>query len=230
MTDLLLQEYYSDLLILQFKGKPKAEATIKAVVKPIIIFELAEAVKNGYNIDTAIGVQLDVLGKYIGLRRALSDGEIVSDLSDAEYRNLLKFKIIKNFSNHSLKSIVDLMYQYFPTSIRVEEIELMYGKYIVYEDLTLAKIIRYNELYPKPMGVEIDIIASPYDPISNIVPFAYLGTTIGRGWGKLDDSTDVMGFLDGSTFGFSDGSSMALMNNVPADDLDSGRWTIALDK
>ena len=223
MTNLELQQYYADLLILQYKGKPKAEATIKASVKPIIIFELAEAVKNGYNIDTAVGVQLDVLGKYIGLGRALSDGETISDIADADYRNYLKFKIIKNFSNHSLKSIVDLIYQYFPTKVRVDEVELMYGKYVVFNDLTFAKIIRYNQLFPKPMGIEIDIIASP------TIPFAYEGTTIGKGWGKLKDDV-IMEFSDGGLFSFEDGSVLGLMDNEPANTTDSGRWVIALDK
>ena len=64
-----LIDYYSALLILQYKNLPNAKATVQAVIEIIMIYEIIESVKNGYDIDTAIGVQLDILGKYIGISR-----------------------------------------------------------------------------------------------------------------------------------------------------------------
>jgi len=69
MTDAELIEYYRDLLIIQYNSKPKASGFIRAVLKILTIYELIIAVRDGYNIDTAVGKQLDILGKYVGAKR-----------------------------------------------------------------------------------------------------------------------------------------------------------------
>jgi hypothetical protein len=63
MTNAELTSYYENLLILQYKGMPKAEATIRAFLNLLNIYEIINDVDEGYNIDTAVGVQLDILGK-----------------------------------------------------------------------------------------------------------------------------------------------------------------------
>ena len=60
---------YVNLLILQYRNKPDASGTISAIVEALMIYDLIRAVENGYDIDTAIGVQLDVLAKYVGAER-----------------------------------------------------------------------------------------------------------------------------------------------------------------
>ena len=72
MNDGELIQYYKNLLILQYRGKPKAERTIEAYVRLLIIFELIEQVKNGFDINTAQGRQLDILAKYAGVRRQIT--------------------------------------------------------------------------------------------------------------------------------------------------------------
>ena len=69
MTGAELIEYYRDLLIIQYNSKPKASGFIRAVLKILTIYDLIIAVRDGYNIDTAIGKQLDILGKYVGAKR-----------------------------------------------------------------------------------------------------------------------------------------------------------------
>lgn len=71
-----LKKYFSDLLILQYKNKPRAKATIEALVQTAFsdttgkIFPIE--VQNSYNLDTADGEQLDILGKYLGRDRVLA--------------------------------------------------------------------------------------------------------------------------------------------------------------
>lgn len=71
-----LKKYFSNLLILQYKNKPKAKATVEALVETSFsdttgkIFPI-EA-QNAYNLDTATGIFLDVIGKYLGKDRLLS--------------------------------------------------------------------------------------------------------------------------------------------------------------
>lgn len=64
-----LIDYYANLLIIQYRGQPNAFATIQALIEIIMIYEVIESVKNGYSLDDAIGVQLDILGKYTGVNR-----------------------------------------------------------------------------------------------------------------------------------------------------------------
>ncbi len=61
--------YYANLLILQYRNKPNAMPTIMAIIRSLMIYDLIRQVENGYNIDDAIGVQLDVLAKYTGADR-----------------------------------------------------------------------------------------------------------------------------------------------------------------
>lgn len=70
MTVEEIVQYYSDLLIIQYNDKPKAKATIETLVNSLIADNVMIDVKNAFDIDTAVGVQLDVLGKYIGMDRS----------------------------------------------------------------------------------------------------------------------------------------------------------------
>ena len=70
-----LQDYYVSLLVIQYKDKPKAIATIKALVEllmPININTgnlLINDIENAFDIDTAVGVQLDQIGQWVGIDR-----------------------------------------------------------------------------------------------------------------------------------------------------------------
>lgn len=71
-----ISKKYQDLLIVQYNDKPKARATIDAVVKQILADGIYWDVQNGYDIETAVGKQQDILGKYIGVDR-LFNGLVV---------------------------------------------------------------------------------------------------------------------------------------------------------
>lgn len=70
-----LIKYFVNLLILQFRNKPKAKATIETLAEQTFsdsqgnIFPVE--VQGAYSLDTAVGKQLDVIGKYIGYDRVL---------------------------------------------------------------------------------------------------------------------------------------------------------------
>ena len=68
MNDELIA-YYANLLIIQYRNKPNANETISAIIRSLMIYDLIRSVENGYDIDTAVGVQLDVLAKYTGAER-----------------------------------------------------------------------------------------------------------------------------------------------------------------
>lgn len=73
------ENYYADLLIAQYKDKPKAVTTIKGIQEILNTLIIAKEVENGFNVETAVGKQLDTLGKYIGVDR-FYNGFIIDDL------------------------------------------------------------------------------------------------------------------------------------------------------
>ena len=66
-----VENYYADLLILQYRNKQKARATIKLgagiYLADGLVFELNDCL----NIDTAEGKQLDLIGQILGCSRTL---------------------------------------------------------------------------------------------------------------------------------------------------------------
>lgn len=61
---------YIDLLILQYRNLPKAEQTIEALAsKYEELYNVMNDFETAFDIDTAEGVQLDILGKIIGISR-----------------------------------------------------------------------------------------------------------------------------------------------------------------
>ena len=64
--------YYINLLILQYRSKPRAQGTIQALITALMIFDVIRQVENGFDVDTAIGVQLDVIAKYVGTQRVVT--------------------------------------------------------------------------------------------------------------------------------------------------------------
>lgn len=62
-------EHYKNLLIYQYINQPKARATIDILARQALVDLLPIQVVNAFDLDTAIGDQLDILGEYIGLDR-----------------------------------------------------------------------------------------------------------------------------------------------------------------
>lgn len=229
MTNAELRQYYTNLLILQYKND-NIIAHMDAALKPLVIFELIEAVKNGYGIEDSVGVQLDVLGKYIGLDRQLSDGTTTTDMDDTDFRKYLKFKIVKNFSNHSLKSVDDMLMAYFTSTVKAEDNFNMSGTYIIYNDMTLAKVLKYENLYPKPMGVQIDVL------ITGSVPFAYdlqIVPGVGGGWGKVAETVTALTTKAGTKITFKSGVAVEMKlfdTETPGGEATTGTWSALLDR
>lgn len=90
------------LLLEQFKGKAKIEALLSSFIEQIqdgevVTFDLyAERL-----LDTATGVQLDVLGTIVGQERQWSD--------DEEYRLYIKARIAINRSNGKAEEIINIL-------------------------------------------------------------------------------------------------------------------------
>lgn len=71
MTDDELITYYSDLLILQYNNKPRAIATVQAYIAEVVASQIIQQVSDGFDLDTAIGEQLTMLGTYRNAPRTI---------------------------------------------------------------------------------------------------------------------------------------------------------------
>jgi hypothetical protein len=161
MTTDELVKYYADLLILQYKNKPNAYATVQAVVKPLMMDQLPLQVLDALNIDTAVGAQLDIIGKYVGVsRRAVTFSGPVT-LSDSDFRMMVKLKAIQNNAGSSLSVIQDLLAVYFQGKILVFDYQDMHMSYLFDSSiggLGLAEVFLKNGVLPRPMGVQLGLI------------------------------------------------------------------------
>ena len=153
-----MNEYYSNLLILQYHNKPKAKATIEAVVN-LLPDELIQEVINGFDIETAEGKQLDILGEYIGVDRFYTDEGEIKTLDDEDYRIILKLKAICNTSNLSHKSLDESLYNFFQNTVRMDSEGNMEMTYFVPKNKTpIIPAAIQKEVLPKPMGVRCSYI------------------------------------------------------------------------
>lgn len=64
-----LEEYYANLLIVQYNGKPKAMATIKVLVRLIWVNIILLQIRDAFHWETAVGAQLDIIGKWVNIDR-----------------------------------------------------------------------------------------------------------------------------------------------------------------
>lgn len=64
-------EYYADLLLYQYNDKPRARETIKLLVAQAICDHVTLYMNDAFDLETAEGPQLDILGEYIGFNRVI---------------------------------------------------------------------------------------------------------------------------------------------------------------
>ena len=126
---------------------------------------LTSLVLNGYDIDTAEGNQLDVLGKYIGLSRNVKEkinSPATVILTDEQYRLLLKLKRVSNISYSSTSQIRRALYEIFPNDIRVFDHRTMRMEYQLSTQFNdLVSVILAEQLLPFPMGLDFDVVVVP---------------------------------------------------------------------
>jgi len=70
-----LTDYYSSLLAYQYRGLPNADRQVKLWASQMIGENLAGSFLTCFDLDQAIGPQLDILGKYVGVARNIGAPE-----------------------------------------------------------------------------------------------------------------------------------------------------------
>ena len=152
-------DYLANLLIIQYHNKPKAKETIKSLAK-LFPIDLLLNIRDSFDIDTATGSCLDLLGKYVGVSRWYynANGEMIR-LNDTEYRILIKFKSITNTSNASHQAIDQAFYDFFGTRVRATSDGNMQMTIFIPRDAerVIEAAVQQRAL-PTPLGVEANKI------------------------------------------------------------------------
>lgn len=150
--------YYQNLLIVQYNQKEKAKAEIGLFTEQLLNNDIYSQVAEGFDLDTAVGNQLDILGKLIGVNRFYQEtGEVLSRLSDDDYRLILRLRIVQNNSDHSEKSIDDGLFLFFTDKIVMSASDNMTMVYFVKSDSERIALIAFSKgVLPRPMGVNLN--------------------------------------------------------------------------
>jgi hypothetical protein len=170
-----LIEYYANLLILQYIGKPKAYQTIETLVTGVVMDQLPVQVENGFQIggsNSAVGVQLDVLGKYVGVTRSGYGPNGPITLDDADFTKFIQMAIALNSINSSLAAIQKILFTYFFDEIFVFDNQVMSLSYFLSStsiSLDLATLFITEGKLPKPLGVALGTVI--YAPSTDLVSF-----------------------------------------------------------
>lgn len=122
------------------------------------------AVQNAFNIDTAVGVQLDILGKYAGVTRTVNTSTQTIVLNDSDFRTLIKFAVVQNNAGSSLNDIETNLNIFFPGKFVLTDYKNMTMSYLFSSTIGSADFFRAlvsEKLIPKPMAVGITTIVPP---------------------------------------------------------------------
>lgn len=172
-------------LATQFRESPNL---IKYIETLLIEADTLESVYNDLLtdrwVDTAEGVQLDVIGIIVGLARFPGNG---GDLIDDDlYRLFLKARIIANITQSTPADIIHLFQFMFDIPMIFVDGILFYEINFGRELLEIERFVIENEdIIPRTIGV-IASYVSYYDPEDF---FSFVGIPNGEGFGDLNDDS-----------------------------------------
>ena len=124
------------------------------------------AVQDAFNIDAslgpvAVGVQLDILGKYQGVVRSGQGFNGPVTLNDADFLSLIQIAIVKNAAGSDLNTIQTLLFQLFAGEVLVFDYRSMRISYLISSTVgsqSLIQLVVREGLLPRPMGVGMSVI------------------------------------------------------------------------
>ena len=204
MADFDYGKYLSSLLIIQYSDKPKATAMIQAVAKMFPV-DIMFAVRDGFDLETATGNQLDILTKYIGISRYYTDSDNQKAvLSDEEFRLLLKLKMIINNGDGTLYELTNSLYNLFGDGIRIiDDVDsnghhiMKLSYYILDEWANVGLAAIQQDCLPHPTGVDFGyslFSRTPYFGFIDYVDQSHPYTTGFRDYNDPDKDGEMFSY------------------------------------
>lgn len=155
--------YYLQYPTSEYITKPNFMAMLKLLLTPFNdAATIAVNFPTFFDIDKAIGAQLDVLGQIIGQQRTInfnpSDGSSPT-LGDEDYRTLLKATIIKNTWDGTIPDLYTQWANLFPSgTIVIKDNQDMTMNVIIAGNFTtvVQDLITHDYIVPRPAAVKIN--------------------------------------------------------------------------
>lgn len=153
---------YLNRITSEHKTQPKFMGLVAARLQPFIdLFECLEDIDKAFDLDTAEGNQLDIIGEYIGVKRLLNFQPEYADavLTDPYYRMLLKARISLNNWDGTIEGIKRIWGDIFPEyEIQIVDRQdmTMEARIIGLRALFESELVQHGYITPKPMGVNVD--------------------------------------------------------------------------
>lgn len=161
---------YLENITSEHRGKPKFEAWLSSGLTILDhAYLCAKSIDPNFDLDNAIGVQLDILGQSIGRERTLKFQPQNTNpvLDDEYYRLILKAKIAMNNWDGKIPSIYAIWDNVFDDlGLQIQDNQDMsFDAYITgYIDSIKQELIQRGYIVPKPEGVRVNLIGrTPMD-------------------------------------------------------------------
>ena len=150
---------YSKLLIIQYQNDFNRKF-IEIITRLFIeqVNNIVLKFKVNFNLNTAEGVQLDLIGALVGLPRDLNRGTIVNDTI---YRFLLYLKILKNSVAYNNLDFKDFFYYFFTDKLIFVDNHNMSVDFFINDvepEIIDILVSDKDEFLPAPAGVRIEVI------------------------------------------------------------------------
>lgn len=162
--------HYLELVTHEYADKPKFNSMLSALLDKVVpINDCYLSYDIIFNINNAVGDQLDKIGEIIGLGRnlPLENEQIPSTLDDDLYRRVLKSRIYFNHWDGTIDGLKYILEQLFPGLVYdiVDAQDMSYSVYIINPEITdvETQLILEGYIIPKPSGVRVtyEVLDSP---------------------------------------------------------------------
>lgn len=156
---------YLDNITSQHRDKPKYISWLSKNLNIIDhAYMMLKSMDINFDIDYAIGQQLDTLGKMVGRERTLNFQPLNGHnpvLDDDTYRLVLKAKVAMNSWNGTIPQIYEIWDNIFKDiGLQIQDNQDMsFNAYITgYVNQIRQDLIQHNYIVPKPEGVKVNYI------------------------------------------------------------------------
>lgn len=157
---MLLTLNYLNLITSEHRTRVKYMAMLEAIFEMFVeCGNQMENISSYMDIDTAVGDQLTLIGKWLGQSRDVSiqtNGELGVIEDDETFRFLLKAKILRNSWDGTIEQVISIFEEMLPESFLtfVDNQDMTCDIVIISRMTNEQKILVQNNLIlPKPAGV-----------------------------------------------------------------------------
>lgn len=156
---------YRRLLTSEYKTRPKLTSWLLWLLSDGLTYNgVVDELINSFVLDTAIGAQLDVIGRIVGVNRLLNfypAGGESPLMDDDTYRLVIKARIMQNLWKGTLPELYDAWSVLFPdVTLQIQDNQDMTFNVVIVGEFTslMRELITNGYIVPKPEGVRINLM------------------------------------------------------------------------